>query len=148
MGENNIKLTGGAFFNLDTDEKIGDLSFDSLEYEAPQITAERQFKMDTKGELSFEINTEINVELLNKLIEPLPEKYDIEIQIPVQRRKHKKKRINKKWAKRYGYTMKTVTTKSWEIHTDIDGNVEFIKDEISKEEIIEFETHGNGGKNV
>ena len=148
MGEDNIKLTGGAFFDLDTGEKIGDLSFDSVEYEAPQITAERQFRMDTKGGLLFEINTEINVDLLNKLSEPLPEKYDIEVQIPVQRRRHKKKRINKKWAKQYGYTMKTITTKGWKIHTDTDGNVEFIKDEISKEEIIEFKTYGNGGKNV
>lgn len=139
MGEDNIKLTSGTFFNLETGEKIGDLSFDLSDCVLAEPTEERRLNFNPSATMSFE--GEINGELLRQFVEPMPEKYDIQIQVPVQRRRHKKKRINKKWAKRYGYTMKTITTKGWKIHTDTDGNVEFIKDEISKEEIVEFKKH-------
>lgn len=146
MGEDNIKLTGGAFFNLDTGEKIGDLSLDLGECVLTEPTENRRLNFNPRATMTFE--GEINGELLKRFVEPMPEKYDIQIQVPVQRKRHKKKRINKKWAKRYGYTMKTITTKGGKIHTDTDSNVEFIKDEISKKEIIKFEAYGNGGKNV
>jgi hypothetical protein len=136
MGEDNIKLTGGTFFNLGTGEKIGDLSFDLGECVLPEPTENRRLNFDPSATISFE--GEINGGLLKQFVEPMPEKYDIQIQVPVQRRRHRKKRINKKWAKRYGYIMKTITTKGWKIHIDTDDNVEFIKDEIFKEEINNF----------
>lgn len=139
MGEDNIKLTSGAFFNLDTGEKIGDLLFDLGEGVLTEPTENHKLSFNPSAVMSFE--GEINSELLKQFVAPMPEKYDIQIQVSAQRRRHKKKRINKKWAKRYGYTMKTITTKGWKIHTDTDGNVEFIKDEIPKEEVSEFKKY-------
>lgn len=139
MGEDNIKLISGTFFNLDTGEKIGDLSFDLGECVLTEPTENRRLSFNPSAAMSFE--GEINSELLKQFVDPIPKKYDIQIQVPAQRRRHKKKRINKKWAKRYGYTIKTITTKGWKIHTDTDGNVEFIKDEVPKEEVGEFKKY-------
>lgn len=103
-------------------------------------TENHRLSFNPSATMSFE--GEINSELLKQfVVDPMPEKYDIQIQVPAQCRRHKKKRINKKWAKRYGYTIKTITSKGWKIHTDIDGNVEFIKDEIPKEEVGEFKKY-------
>lgn len=140
MNFDNITLTKGSFFNLDTGEEIGELSFDECECTMSEPT--EKLSLGFNGSATFSFDAEVNTSLLKKLTKPLPEAYDIEMQIPVQRRKHKKKRINKKWAKRYGYVMKSIFTKGWKIHTETNGNTEFIKDNISQEEVKEFKKYG------
>ena len=91
MGEDNIKLTSGTFFNLDTGEKIGDLSFDLGECVLTKPTENHRLSFNPSAAISFE--GEINSELLKQFVDPMPEKYDIQIQVPVQCKRHKKKRI-------------------------------------------------------
>ena len=58
----------------------------------------------------------------------MPDKYDIQVSKVVQCRRHKKKRINKKWAKKYGYKQTHVIMKGWKMHSNRNGEIEFVKD--------------------
>lgn len=82
-------------------------------------------------EVSFTATSaSINFDLLRQYcIQPRTPKYDIKYKKVVQARKHKKKRINKKWLKRYGHRIITVTSKGWELTTNADGYLEFVRGE-------------------
>ena len=73
------------------------------------------------------IDTEEFYKMLGIDIANMPDAYDIQFIKFVQARKHKKRRINKKWLKRYGYRQIIVESKGWKIHSDTDGNIEFVK---------------------
>lgn len=72
-----------------------------------------------KDNRTMEVNFNCNDVDMNKIlgldISKFPDQYDIQIPKPVQKRKHKKKRINKKWMKRYGYTMVQVVANGFEV---------------------------------
>lgn len=96
-------------------------------YELPKRTS-----FDASMEIEL-LNGQINQDRLNQVIgideSRLPDKYDLTIFKPIQKRRHKKKRINKKWAKRYGYIMASISTKEWKIKTSCkDNTFTFVKE--------------------
>lgn len=104
--------------------------------------SEDEYKNDTHGEwflknhwtatyeISFDADNLAN-NALKKILgvdrSDLPDAYDVQFIKIVQARKHKKKRINKKWEKRYGYKLITVTCKGWQMESFADGDVVFTK---------------------
>lgn len=86
---------------------------------------------DPTYEFTFNADNPIDTEEFYKIlgidIANMPDAYDIQFIKFVQVRKHKKRRINKKWLKQYGYKQIIVESKGWNVKTDTDGNVEFVK---------------------
>ena len=79
--------------------------------------------LDTTTTLSDDLH-----KLMGFDVAKMPDAYNVEYFKPVQIRKHKKKRINKKWAKKYGYTMQLAIVKGWRVETHgADGYFEFVK---------------------
>jgi len=77
--------------------------------------------------LSGEIDTIALFQHLGLDLSQKPDMCDILIQKPIQIRKHKKKRINKKWAKKYGFTIINIESKGYKVVSNSDGEYEFVK---------------------
>lgn len=125
-------------FNAETSEMIGRLG--NVTNVLVNSNSDDECKNDTHGEwflknhwtatceISFDADNLAN-NALKKILgvdkSDLPDAYDVQFIKIVQARKHKKKRINKKWKKRYGYKLITVTCKGWQMESFADGNVVF-----------------------
>lgn len=125
-------------FNAETSEMIGRLG--NVTNVLVNSNSDDECKNDTHGEwflknhwtatceISFDADNLAN-NALKKILgvdkSDLPDAYDVQFIKIVQARKHKKKRINKKWKKKYGYKLITVTCKGWQMESFADGNVVF-----------------------
>lgn len=125
-------------FNAETSEMIGRL--ENVTNVLVNSNSEDEKKNDPHGEwflknhwtatceISFDADNLAN-NALKKILgvdrSDLPDAYDVQFVKVVQARKHKKKRINKKWKKRYGYKLITVTCKGWQMESFADGDVVF-----------------------
>ena len=78
-------------------------------------------------EVGKETNTDNYMEYFGVDMSKRPDAYATEYIKCVQKRTHKKRKINKKWAKRYGYTAKLVKGNGWKFKTG-NGYFEFAKD--------------------
>mgnify|MGYP006993859175 CR=1 FL=1 len=125
-------------FNAETSEMIGRL--ENVTNVLVNSNSEDEYKNDPHGEwflknrctatceISFDADNPTN-NALKKILgvdrSDLPDAYDVRFIKIVQARKHKKKRTNKKWKKRYGYKLITVTCKGWQMESFADGDVVF-----------------------
>ena len=98
----NPKLPAGLSFIENSNKLAIDLN------KAPEFI--KSIDIPLLGTAEFHFDVEIDAAQVAKRIgvdlspyQSFTVEYDAPV--PVQIRKHKKKRINKKWAKRYGYTM-------------------------------------------
>lgn len=127
-------------FNAETSEMIGRL--ENVTNILVNSNSKDECKNDSHGEwfsknhwtttceISFDADNPANNDL-KKILgvdrSDLPDAYDVQFVKVVQARKHKKKRMNKKWEKRYGYKLITVTCKGWQMESFADGDVVFTK---------------------
>ena len=124
------------FISFKDMDGVSDVNIESnsvYEYDKP-YEMPKKISSDASMEIEFSSNCKVNQEVLNKIIgideSRLPDKYDVTIMKPIQKRRHKKKRINKKWAKKYGYTMIPVVMKGWKVETSCEDNTfTFVKGE-------------------
>ena len=98
----NPKLPEGLSFIEDSDRLSIDLN------DAPEFV--RSIDIPLLGTAEFHFEVEVDAAQVAKMIGTDLSQYqsftvEYNTPVPVQVRRHKKKRINKKWAKRYGYTM-------------------------------------------
>lgn len=125
------------FFNNETNEKLGQVD----DVKSIDFTINQKDTVDRYGNLidreenhtcTFDMVEPMDTDKLYKVLgideASMPDKYDIPVLKVVQCRRHKKKRINKKWKKKYGYKQTHVTMKGWKMHSNCNGEVEFIKD--------------------
>ena len=125
------------FFNNETNEKLGQVD----DVKSIDFTINQKDTVDRYGNLidreenhtcTFDMVEPMDTDKLYKVLgideASMPVKYDIQVLKVVQCRRHKKKRINKKWKKKYGYKQTHVAMKGWKMHSNCNGEVEFIKD--------------------
>lgn len=126
-----------CLFNAETNEKLGEAN----DVKSIDLTINQKDTVNFKGELmnrelrgTYALNLEepLDTDELCKILgldeAKMPDKYDIQVSKVVQCRRHKKKRINKKWAKKYGYKQTHVIMKGWKMHSNRNGEIEFVKD--------------------
>lgn len=125
------------FFNNETNEKLGQVD----DVKSIDFTINQKDTVDRYGNLidreenhtcTFDMVEPMDTDKLYKVLgideASMPDKYDIQVLKVVQCRRHKKKRINKKWAKKYGYKQTHVIMKGWKMHSNRNGEIEFVKD--------------------
>ena len=125
------------FFNTETNEKLGQAN----DVKSIDLTINQKDTVNRYGNLTnreenrtctFDMAVPMDTDKLYKILgidkTKMPDKYDIQVSKIVQCRKHKKKRINKKWKKKYGYKQTHVTMKGWKMHSNRNGEIEFVKD--------------------
>ena len=126
-----------CLFNAETNEKLGEAN----DVKSIDLTINQKDTVDRYGNLTnreenrtctFDMAVPMDTDKLYKILgidkTKMPDKYDIQVSKVVQCRRHRKKRINKKWKKKYGYKQTHVTMKGWKMHSNCNGEVEFIKD--------------------
>lgn len=127
-------------FNTETGDNLGQIegikevnmmAKSKTEYAKNEYGKVSRVINDPTYEMTFNADKPIDTEEFYRVLGidrvNIPDAYDIQFIKYVQARKHKKRRINKKWLKRYGYKQMLVETKGWNMKSDTNGNVEFIK---------------------